>query len=109
MATNELHAILRGKSAIVIMALSSTDRFKDIEVEGDVENGQQKEQKLYSVQLLVADIVITKSTHTKPRSSVLKWEWKANNHMWDTVLWLTYRSTFTFWKQLLRAVINDES
>jgi len=78
MATNKLHAILRGKSAIAIMALSYTDRYLDIEVEGDVENGQQRKRNEYSVQLSVADTVVAKST----RSSGLKWEWNANNHMW---------------------------
>ena len=82
MATNKLHAILRSKMAIVIMTLSSTDRYLDIEVEGDVENGQQRKRILYSVQLSVADTVVAKS----PRSSVLKWEWDANNQMWVFVL-----------------------
>jgi len=64
------------------MALFSTDRYLDIEVEGDVENGQQRKRKLYSVLLSVADMVVAKSTH----SLVLKWEWNANNHMWVSVL-----------------------
>ena len=75
------------------MALSSTDRYLGIEVEGDVENRQQRKRKLYFVQLSVADTVVAKS----PRSSVLKWEWNANNQMWVLVLWLTSQSTFTFW------------
>ena len=82
MANNKHHAILRGKSAIAIMALSSTDRYLDIDVEGDVENGQKGKRMLYSVQLSVADTVVVKS----PRSSVLKWEWKPNNQMWVFVL-----------------------
>ena len=93
MATNKRHAILRGKSAIAIMALSSTDRYLGIEVKGDVENGQQRKRNLYFVQLSVVDTVVAKS----PRSSVLKWEWNANNQMWVLVLWLTSQSTFTFW------------
>jgi hypothetical protein len=68
------------------MSLFSTDRYLDIEVEGDVENGQQRKRKLYSVQLSVADTVVAKSTHPKPHSSVLKWEWNANNQMWVLVL-----------------------
>ena len=83
MATNELHAILRGKRVIAITAWPSTsDRHPDIEVEGDVDNGQQRTRKLYSVQLSVADSVVAKS----PRTSVLKWVWNTNNHMWVLVL-----------------------
>jgi hypothetical protein len=82
MASNKLHAILRGKSVIPIMASSFTDCYLDIEVEGDFENGQERKRKLYSVQLSVADTVVAKS----PRSSVLKWEWNANNQMWVLVL-----------------------
>jgi len=61
------------------MALSFTDRYLDIEIEGDVENGQRNH---YSVQLSVADRVVAKPTH----SSGLKWGWNANNHMWVLVL-----------------------
>lgn len=82
METNQLSAILRSKSAIPIMVLSSTDRYLDIQVEGDVGNGQQRKRKQYFVQLSVADRVVAKS----PRSSVLKWEWNANNQMWVLVL-----------------------
>ena len=82
MATNKLHAILRGKSAMAIMALSSTDRYLGIEVEGDVEKGKQRKRNLYFVQLSVADTVVAKS----PRTSVLKWVWNTNNHMWVLVL-----------------------
>ena len=90
---------------MVTMAWSSTDRYLGIEIEGDVENGQQRKRKVYFVQLSVANKVVAKS----PRSSVLKWEWNANNQMWVLVLWLTSQSTFTFWNQLLRAAINNES
>ena len=90
---------------MAIMALSSTDRYLGIEVEGDVEKGKQRKRNLYFVQLSVADTVVAKS----PRSSVLKWEWNANNQMWVLVLWLTSQSKFTFRNQLLRAAINDES
>ena len=82
MATNKRHAILRGKSAMATMAWSSTDRYLGIEIEGDVENGQQRKRKVYFVQLSVANKVVAKS----PRSSVLKWEWNANNQMWVLVL-----------------------
>ena len=90
---------------MAIMALSSTDRDLGIEIEGNVENGKQRKRNLYFVQLSVANTVVAKS----PRSSVLKWEWNANNQMWVLVLWLTSQSTLTFCNQLLRAVINDES
>ena len=82
MAANKLHAVLRGKSAIAIMALSSTDRYLDIEVEGDGEKGKQRKRNLYFVQISVANTVVAKS----PRLSVLKWEWNANNEMWVLVL-----------------------
>ena len=90
---------------MAIMALSSTDRDLGIEIEGDVENGQQRKRKLYFAQVSVANTVVAKS----PRSSVLKWEWNANNQMWVLVLWLTSQSTFTFWNQLLRTFLNDEN
>jgi hypothetical protein len=67
---------------IPIMASSFTDCYLDIEVEGDFVNGQERKRKLYSVQLSVADTVVAKS----PRSSVLRWEWNANNQMWVLVL-----------------------
>ena len=83
MATNELHAIRRGESVIAITAWSSTsDHHQDIEVEGDVDNGQQRTRKLYSVQLSVAGTVVAKS----PRTSVLKWVWNTNNRVWVLVL-----------------------
>jgi hypothetical protein len=81
METNKLHAILTSKSAIPIMALSSTNRCLDLEVEGDVEFGQKGTRDQYSVKVSVADTVVAKS----PRSSVLKWEWTANNQMWVLV------------------------
>ncbi|KAF8817225.1 hypothetical protein BYT27DRAFT_7247461 [Phlegmacium glaucopus] len=54
----------------------------NIEVEGDVENGKQSTQSQYSVRLYVADKEVAKSTKSKPSSSVLKWEWNAENTMW---------------------------
>ena len=54
------------------------DFYLDIEVEGVVEDVKQS---YYSVSLYVADNKVAKSTKCKPRSSVVKWEWKANNQM----------------------------
>ena len=44
----------------------------------------------YSVSLNVADSRVATSTKSKPQSSVVKWEWRANNQM-SVVLWLTTR------------------
>jgi hypothetical protein len=65
------------------MALFSTDRYLDIEVEGDVAIGKRSQ---YSVRLYVADKEIAKSSKSNPRSSVLRWEWNADNQMWVSVL-----------------------
>ena len=86
MATDKpllLSAILGSKNAITIMTLIPTDHhdYLDVEVEGDVENGKWRAGAQYSVRLYVADKEVTKSTHPKPRSSVLKWEWNADNKM----------------------------
>ena len=54
------------------------DFYLDIEVEGVIED---KKRSHYSVSLYVADNKVAKSTKSKPRSSVVKWEWKANNQM----------------------------
>jgi hypothetical protein len=88
MATDKpllLSAILESKNAITIMTLTPTDHYLDVEVEGDVENGKRRARSQYSVRLYVADKEVTKSTHPKPRSSVLKWEWNADNKMWALV------------------------
>ncbi|KIJ98444.1 hypothetical protein K443DRAFT_123651 [Laccaria amethystina LaAM-08-1] len=60
METNKLRAILT-----------------NLEVEGDVEFGQKGTRDQYSVKVSVADTVVAKL----PRSSVLKWEWTANNQI----------------------------
>jgi hypothetical protein len=90
MLTNNssLRAILGSKIAIAITTLLSADLdlYLDIEVEGDIENGKPKTRSHYIVRLSVANKVVVESTHTKPRSSVLKWEWTANNEMWVLVL-----------------------
>ena len=84
MATDKpllLSAILGCKNAITSMTLFSADHYLDIEIEGDIENGKRRIRSQYSVRLYVADNEVTKSTHPKPRSSVLKWEWNADNKM----------------------------
>jgi hypothetical protein len=85
-----LRAILASKIAIPITTLLSADLdldpYLDIEVEGDIENGKPKTRSHYIVQLSVANKVVVESTCPKPRSSVLKWEWTANNEMWVLVL-----------------------
>ncbi|PPQ81031.1 hypothetical protein CVT25_014426 [Psilocybe cyanescens] len=53
----------------------------NIEVEGDVENGKRRIRSHYSVQLSVADNVVAKSTHPKPCSRVLKWEWNTGHEI----------------------------
>ena len=55
-----------------------TDFYLDIEVEGVVEDAKRS---YYSVSLYVADNKVAKLTKSKPRSSVVKWEWRANNQM----------------------------
>ena len=87
-----LSAILESKYTITIMMLFSADRYLDIEVEGDVERGKRTARSQYSVRLYVADKEVAKSTHPKPRSSVLKWEWNAEHKMCALVLSLTSQS-----------------
>jgi len=71
-----LSAILGCKNAIATMTFS-TDRCLDIEVEGSIKDGIRSQ---YSVRLYVADKEVAKST-TKCHSSMLKWEWSADNQM----------------------------
>src|SRR5271168_3791685 len=80
MATNKLHAILRSKIAIVMMTLSSTDHYLDIEVEGDIKDGKWGMRSKYSVRLYVAGKEVAKST-IKLRLPVLKWEWNADTQL----------------------------
>jgi hypothetical protein len=54
-----------------------TDFYLDIEVEDVVEDVKRS---YYSVSLYVGDDKVTKLTKSMPRSSVVKWEWRANNH-----------------------------
>ena len=90
-----LGAILESENAMAIMTLFSTDRYLDIEVEGDVENGKRRARSQYSVRVYVADKEVAKSTKSKPRSSVLKWEWNTDNQMWVSVMQTTSRLIFT--------------
>ena len=55
-----------------------TDLYLDIEVEGVVEDAKRS---YYSVSLYVENNKIAKSKKSKPQSSVVKWEWRANNQM----------------------------
>ena len=52
-----------------------TDFYLDIEVEGVAEDVKRS---YYSVSLYVADIKVAESKKSKPRSSVVKLEWKNN-------------------------------
>ena len=60
------------------MTFFSPDFYLDIEVEDVVEDVMRS---YYSVSLYVADNKVAESTKSKPWSSVVKWEWKANNQM----------------------------
>ena len=74
-----LSTILGSKDEVAMMRLFSvTDLYLDIEVEGVVEDVKRS---YYSLSLYVADNKVAESTKSKPRSSVIKWEWKANNRM----------------------------
>ena len=75
-----LSAMLGCKDEVAMMQFFSTDSdfYLDIEVEDVVEDVKRS---YYSVSIYVADNKIAKSTKSKPRSSVVKWEWKANNQM----------------------------
>jgi hypothetical protein len=70
--------ILGSKNAMAIMMLFPLIVGLDIEVEGDIENGIRSE---YYVRLYVNDNKVAKSTKSRLQSSVVKWEWKANNQM----------------------------
>ena len=55
-----------------------SDFYLEIEVEDVAED---VERSYYSVSLYVADNKVAESTKSKPRSSAVKWEWRANNQM----------------------------
>ena len=73
-----LSAILESKDEVAMIRLFFPDFFLDIEVQ-DVD--EDVNRSYYSVSLNVADKDVAKSSKSKPRSSVVKWEWKANNKM----------------------------
>ena len=74
-----LSAILESEAEVAMMRhLPVTDCYLDIEVENVVEDVKRS---YYSVSLHVGDNKVAKSTKSKPRSSVVKWDWKANNQM----------------------------
>ena len=100
-----LNAILGSKEASMMQLFSWF--FLDIEVEV-FDAVEDVKRSYYSVSLYVGDDKPIKSTKSKPRSSVVKWEWKANNEMW-VVLWLNSRSIFTSQNQMVRAVIICEN
>ena len=75
-----LRAILGSKDMVAVMRLffPMTDFYLDIEVEGVVEDVKRS---YYFVSLYVAGMKAAESTKSKPRSSKVKWEWKANYQM----------------------------
>ena len=74
-----LSAMLESKDEVAMMRhIPVTDCYLDIEVDDVVEDVKRS---YYSVSLYVADNKVAKSTKSKPRSSVVKWDWKANNQM----------------------------
>ena len=73
-----LSAILESKDEVAMLLLFFPDFYLDIQVEDVVEDVKRS---YYSVSLNVAGKDAAKSTKSKPRSSVVKWEWKTNNKM----------------------------
>ena len=75
-----LSAMLGSKDEVAMMQLFSTvtDLYLDIEVENVIEDAKRS---YYSVSLYIGNNKVAKSTKSKPRESVVKWEWKANNQM----------------------------
>ena len=75
-----LSAILRSKHEVALMGLFSTDTdcYLDIEVQDVAEVAKRS---YYSVSFYVADNKVAESSKSESRSSVVKWEWKANNQL----------------------------
>ena len=75
-----LSAMLGRKDEVVMMQLffSGSHFYLVIEVEDVVEDMKRSH---YSVSLYVAENKVAESMKSKPQSSVVKWEWKANNQM----------------------------
>ena len=81
--TNEsllLSAMLASKDEVAMVQSFPTDSdfYLDIQVQDVVEDVKRS---YYSVSLYVAANKVAESTKSKPRSSAVKWEWKANNQM----------------------------
>ena len=74
-----LSAILGRKDDVAMMRLFFfPDFYLDIEVKDILEDVKRS---YYSVSIYVAGNKVAKSTKSKAQSSVVKWEWEANNHM----------------------------
>ena len=75
-----LSAMLASKDEVAMVRLFPTDSdfYLDIEIQDVVEDVKRS---YYFVSLYVAANKVAESTKSKPRSSVVKWEWKANNQM----------------------------
>ena len=73
-----LGAMLESKDEVALMRFFFPDFYLDIEIE-DV--GEDVGRSYYSMKFYVGDNKVAKSTKSRPRSSVVKWDWKANNQM----------------------------
>ena len=73
-----LSAILGSKDEVAIIRLFFLIFCLDIEVKDVVEDVKRS---YYSVSIYVADNKVAKSTKSKAQSSLVKWEWEANNQM----------------------------
>ena len=69
-----------GRAGSALFPVTLTLIYIDIEVE-DIVDLEDVKRSYYSVSFYVADNKLAESTKSKPRSSVVKWEWKANNQM----------------------------
>ena len=75
-----LSAMLASKDEVAMMQLFSTD--SDLYIDIEVKNvAEDVERSFYSMSLYVADNKVVESTKSKLQSSVVKWEWNANNQM----------------------------
>ena len=75
-----LSAMLGSKDEILLRFFPSiSDSYLDIDLENVV--FENVKRSYYFVLLYVGDIKAAESTKSKPQSSMVKWEWKANNQM----------------------------
>ena len=77
-------AALGSKDVVVMMRLFFSNFYLDIDVELEHATGgvvEDANRSYYSVSLYVGDDKVAKSTKSKLRSSVVKWEWKAKNQL----------------------------